>query len=89
MDHGWRDIAPPEEALYDLIFDPNEANNLVESEGYASVLNEMRDRLNGWMRETDDPLPRGRVPAPEGVVANDPDDISPRDPTRQLHESVS
>lgn len=34
------------------------------------------------MRETDDPLRRGPVPAPRGAVVNGPDGLSPNEPTR-------
>jgi hypothetical protein len=40
---GEREI--PKEQLYDLVFDPNEANNLVEDPAYAAVLAELRARL--------------------------------------------
>ncbi len=36
----------------------------------------MRERLEDWMRETDDPLLAGDVPAPPGAVLNDPDQRS-------------
>ena len=79
MDAGWRDIPPDEEMLFDLIFDPHEAHNLVGNPRVAAVLADMRARLDAWMRETDDPLLHGPVPAPEGAVVNDVDGVSPRD----------
>lgn len=82
--HGWREQPPPEEMLFDLVFDPNEASNRVHDPRCADVLAEMRARLDHWMQATDDPLLAydGIVPAPEGAVVNDPDDPSPRSPTR-------
>jgi arylsulfatase A-like enzyme len=77
MDHGWaeRPVAP--EQLYDLMFDPNEANNLVADPAHAEVLKEMRQRLDRWMQRTADPLLAGPIPpAPEAVV-NAPGDVSP------------
>ncbi len=79
LDHGWADIAPPEEALYDLVFDPHEMNNLVGDEKHESVLEDMRTRLRCWMEETDDPLLQGPVPAPSTAVLNDPNGLSPRE----------
>jgi len=80
LTHGWADRAPDTEQLYDLAFDPNEAQNLARSSAMAGVLDEMRARLDRWMRETDDPLLQGPVPAPPGSRVNDPAGISPREP---------
>ena len=80
--HGWQDRPVPAEQLYDLIFDPNEANNLAGDPAYAATLDEMRARLDRWMRRTGDPILRGPVPLPPGGVANDPDQLSPNAPVR-------
>jgi len=82
MSHGWGERTLPEEQLYDLVFDPVEAHNLAQDAAHAGVLAEMRARLDRWMRETADPLLEGPVPAPAGAQVNDPDGISPREPTR-------
>jgi N-sulfoglucosamine sulfohydrolase len=82
MDHGWAEMAPEREALYDLIFDPNETNNLVGHPRVQDVVMAMRARLEQWMRETDDPLLAGPVSAPEGALVNDPDGLSPREKPR-------
>jgi N-sulfoglucosamine sulfohydrolase len=79
--HGWRDRLLAEEQLFDLVFDPNESHNLAEFPAKAGVLEEMRQRLTGWMQATDDPLLQGPVPAPQGARVNDPDGLSPREPT--------
>jgi arylsulfatase A-like enzyme len=84
MAHGWRDAATPEESLFDLIFDPNETNNLAKDERHRAVLAEMRDRLGKWMRETNDPLLAGPVPAPAGAAVNDPDGVSPTEKPRKV-----
>ena len=79
MKNGWADLPVPEEALYDLIFDPNETNNLVGKHNTEEILSEMRTRLNQWVHDTNDPLLQGHVPAPERAVMNDPDGISPKE----------
>ncbi len=84
LEHGWAGIAPDAEALYDLIFDPNEAHNLVNDPRVRDVLLAMRGRLDQWMKETDDPLLKGPVPAPAGAMVNDPDGLSPRQNTRKV-----
>ncbi|MEJ2249961.1 MAG: sulfatase-like hydrolase/transferase, partial [Candidatus Lokiarchaeota archaeon] len=49
------------EELYDLTVDPFEENNLIENYEYKNILNEMRKKLNAWMKETKDPLLKGKV----------------------------
>ncbi len=82
--HGWaeREIAP--EQLFDLVFDPNEANNLVEDASYSSVLDDLKVRLEEWMRDTQDPLLSGRVDPPAGVEINDPDQRSASEPMEHV-----
>ncbi len=79
LEHGWAEMAPDPESLFDLVFDPNEAHNLIADPRAQAVLAELRARLDAWMHATGDPLLAGRVPAPPGAVANDPDGLSPRE----------
>jgi arylsulfatase A-like enzyme len=81
LDHGWQGKPAPAEELFDLIFDPVEAHNLVNTPDHEPVLHEMRERLGRWMRETADPLLNGPVLAPAGVTLNDPGALSPAEPT--------
>jgi len=73
-----RPVAP--EALYDLVFDPNETANLIADPAWSDVLADMRRRLDTWMAATDDPLLAGPVPAPPGALVNDADGLSPKEP---------
>jgi arylsulfatase A-like enzyme len=82
LEGGWRERPAPSEQLYDLLFDPNEAHNLAADPSHVDVLDAMRGRLDRWMRETDDPLLNGPVPAPAGAQVNDPAGLSPREPTQ-------
>lgn len=77
LEADWQERNVEEEMLYDLIFDPNEMNNLATSQEYESILQDMRDSLKSWMEETNDPLLNGYVPAPEGAKVNSPDGVSP------------
>ena len=64
----------PEEELFDLAADPHEACNLAGRPELASMLDEMRRRLDAWMRQTDDPLRTGRVPCPADAILNQADE---------------
>lgn len=78
---GWAEQEIPEEQLFDLHLDPNEARNRAQEPAYQLVLDDMRVRLETWMRETDDPLLKGPVSAPAGAELNLPDQLSPLEPT--------
>jgi len=80
LENGWRQRAVPEEALYDLIFDPGEQGNLAGDRSSERTLAEMRGRLDAWMRRTEDPLLRGPVAAPAGAKVNPVDGTSPQEP---------
>lgn len=84
MEHGWADQPVPREELYDLCFDPNEMRNLVNDPAHGETLQNMRDRLQHWMKETDDPLLHGPVPAPRGAKVNNIDSPSPGERIRTL-----
>lgn len=74
---GWTDQPRHQEMLFDLVLDPHETNNIAERSDMADVLEDMRDRLAKWMRETGDPLlPDGNVPLPRGARTNNPDAVS-------------
>jgi N-sulfoglucosamine sulfohydrolase len=80
LENGWAKQTVAPEALYDLLFDPNERNNVAAEPSHRSTLDEMRNRLDTWMRSTNDPLLHGTIPAPRGATYNDPNEISPNDP---------
>ncbi len=82
IEHGLSDIAVESEMLYDLMFDPNEANNRIDAPFLKDIANQMRDRLERWMHKTQDPLLGGSISAPAGALVNDPDDFSPTDAPR-------
>ncbi len=81
---GWAEREIPKEQLYDLLFDPNEADNLAEDPANRELLDELRGRLERWMRDTDDPLLAGHVDPPPGVEINLPDQRSASEPTTRV-----
>jgi arylsulfatase A-like enzyme len=86
LDNGWKDRQLPQEELYNLIFDPNEQDNLAAKPGSQELLKKMRDLLDDMMKKTGDPLMKGYIIAPPDAVLNNPDDISPKDKTYKASE---
>src|SRR6185312_6750851 len=78
--HGYAERELPPLALYDLVFDPNEAENLVSRADLGPVVEDLRARLERWMGDTGDPLLDGPVAPPPGAEVNDPDQRSAADP---------
>ena len=79
--HGWADLRPPVEALYDLVLDPAEGHNRIHDPLLADLVADLRGRLRDWMERTSDPLLDGPVPPAAGTLYNTVDQISPSDPT--------
>src|SRR4051794_14035743 len=82
--HGLAERTIDAEQLYDLVFDPNEAANLAADPRYADTVQEMREGLQAWMEQTDDPLLRGDPTPPPGAEVNDPDQVSPSEPRLRI-----
>lgn len=56
LKYGYNGPFPGE--LYDLEADPTESNNLIHDPSYSDELEEMQQKLDEWMEETDDPARR-------------------------------
>lgn len=80
-DAGWVEQTLEREYLYDLLFDPNEGNNLVGSSEHADVLAEMRQRLDDWMQRTDDPLLKDSLAEMPGITYTPQDNYAPSEGT--------
>ena len=50
-----------DEELYDLNKDPNEEHNLVNDPNYRKIAHELKKKLLNWMKETKDPLLKGKI----------------------------
>jgi N-sulfoglucosamine sulfohydrolase len=81
LHHGFADVAYEPEALYDLVFDPQETDSRAADPALTPVLSHLRARLDSWMHDTADPLLAGYVPPPAAARVNDPDGLSPGQPT--------
>lgn len=87
LDHGLGEQERPREALYDCYHDPGERDNLVEDPAYADVRDDLRGRLDEWLRETADPLLDGPVSKPPGGEANPQDGRDPGEPEREPEDA--
>lgn len=76
LEHGWAERSVDPEQLYDNLFDPVQDRNVIADPELAPIIEELRGRLDEWMRATGDPLLDGLVPLPVGAAANDPADRS-------------
>jgi arylsulfatase A-like enzyme len=56
----------PEEELYDVVADPHETKNLIDSPEHAAVLKELRGVLENWIDESND---QGRQLEPPEIAA--------------------
>jgi N-sulfoglucosamine sulfohydrolase len=70
LTRGWAERTVSREALHDLFFNPGEGRNVIDEPEYAEVSRDLRERLERWMVETNDPLLDGPVPAPPGALIN-------------------
>jgi arylsulfatase A-like enzyme len=77
LNNGLQQEVKYQEALYDLLFDPGERNNLVDDERYQDVLEEMRKRLLTYQEETDDPLLKGHIQIQPNWKVNKRECINP------------
>lgn len=50
----WLSDVRPAEELYDIVNDPHETHNLATDPAYAQTLAMMRERLDGWIEQTND-----------------------------------
>ncbi len=84
LEYGWRQRTQEEEQLFDLAFDPQESCNRIHDPACQEVVEDLRRRLDEWMRSTNDPLLAGRVPPRPGSVVNPVDGLSPNEPRLRL-----
>jgi N-sulfoglucosamine sulfohydrolase len=88
LERGWASRPVARERLHDLFFNPGEGRNSIEDPAYADVLADLRERLERWMVQTDDPLLNGPVPPPAGAQINRQDQRSAEEPT-MVAEQIS
>ncbi|MEQ6389206.1 sulfatase [Bacillaceae bacterium S4-13-58] len=73
VDHGLLKQNRPNEMLFDLFLDPVERVNLANDQNYQVIKTDLINRLETWMKKTNDPLLQGKVPLPKnGKVLGGP-----------------
>jgi arylsulfatase A-like enzyme len=58
------------EALYDLYYDTNERNNLINNDGYENILKDMKEQLENHLLNTDDYVLNGCIEIKEEWKVN-------------------
>jgi arylsulfatase A-like enzyme len=82
LDRGLAGLPIASEQLYDLAFDPNQVNNLIDDPRLGEIRRSLANRLRQWMEETADPLLAGHVPLPPGAWVDDVDALAPGEDVR-------
>lgn len=70
LDHGLLGQKRATEELFDLVFDPNERNNVADDASYSSIKLQLVEPLAQRLEETDDFLGRRPVPRPANFILN-------------------
>jgi len=63
---GLEHIRMPEEQLFDLIADPQELVNQIDNPHYQEVAEDLRNRMDVHLAETEDPALQDAIPEPPG-----------------------
>ncbi|MCS7181203.1 MAG: DUF4976 domain-containing protein, partial [bacterium] len=69
---GYFDRLRPFEMFFDLEKDPLERENLIDRPEYKKIIEELKNKLLLWMKETEDPILYGPVFPPENAVISPP-----------------
>ncbi|MGN8648085.1 sulfatase family protein [Gracilibacillus sp. HCP3S3_G5_1] len=77
QENGLEKIGKPEEALYDLLFDPGEKNNVINDPAYQGIADELREKLASHQKETNDPILEGHFRVQEGWKINKKENYNP------------
>jgi len=85
LEQGWEAYPRDQEMLFDLMFDPHEANNIIDRGDTTDILGDLRERMDRWMSDTGDPLSTSNhVDAPKGAKVNNVDGHSPTEEPEEI-----
>jgi len=76
-DNGLAERTHSSQLLFDLFYDPQETHNLAMDPEHRNTLSQMSERLEEWMRETNDPLLNGGLPVTDRMLTVDTDAYAP------------
>lgn len=77
LSEGYYNRQIEKELLFDLENDPYERVNLASMTEYKQLKIQMSEKLERWMKKTQDPLLYGTMAFPEGALVNYPESNSP------------
>lgn len=75
--HGLLEKTKAKEALYDLYYDPNEKNNLIDDPACAEVAQKLRAALLDFQIKTNDPLLKGLLEIKKSYKVNKKECVNP------------
>ena len=70
IEHGLLETRRDKEMLFDLFLDRIERVNLIHDTRYGQTYRDLKNRLKQWMKETKDPLLKGKIEKPAGAIIN-------------------
>jgi len=70
IEHGLLETRRDKEMLFDLFLDRIERVNLIHDTRYGQTYRDLKNRLKQWMKETKDPLHKGKIEKPAGAIIN-------------------
>lgn len=76
MQNGLTEFTKTREALYDLVFDVSEKNNLINDPSLKQVIEDLKNRLLIFMKKTNDPLLKGPIVRQNNWKINLPECVS-------------
>ncbi|MDZ4197773.1 MAG: sulfatase-like hydrolase/transferase, partial [Kiritimatiellia bacterium] len=79
LDRGLRTRKNEKLELFDLLQDPLEQKNLAGTPVGREQIPPLMTRLEGWMKQTADPLLAGPIPRPRGAIVNVKTGLHPED----------
>ncbi len=88
MDNGLKQYKKYSEALYDLMYDQGERNNVINNVQYKKIAQEMSAKLDKHMKDNNDPLLHGKIPFQKQWRINKPQCIIPNSPNLEDYEDA-
>ncbi|MBS4210181.1 sulfatase [Bacillus sp. FJAT-50079] len=74
------------EALYDLLYDSGERNNLIGDPNYSRIIDYFRNEMNEWQLDTNDPLIKGPIRRKKEWKVNKKTSVVPSSKNRDDYE---